>query len=140
MLSATELFQRTLKHNNYSVTQPRLLVFEALEDEEPLSIAELQMKLEGMVDRASIYRTVSLFEKLGIIQRLQLGWKFKIELLDAFNFHHHHITCRSCEMTIPIHEDVTLEASIKTLGKEYGFSETNHQIEILGLCPICQKT
>lgn len=135
-----ELFVNTLRKNKYSLTQVRLLVFEALQDEEPLSMAELLAKLESMIDRASLYRTITLFEKLGIVQRLQIGWKYKVELADDFNFHHHHITCKECGLTLPVREDLTLEASIKTLAMEYGFAEVTHQLEIFGRCPQCQKT
>lgn len=138
MIEPSELFHQTLKKNKHSVTQARSLVFEALEDEEPLSMAELQTKLGDMVDRASLYRTITLFEKLGIVQRLQIGWKYKIELSDSFSFHHHHITCKNCGLTLPVREDLTLEASIKTLAMEYGFTEVTHQLEIHGLCPRCQ--
>lgn len=129
-----------MKNNGYSLTQARIHVFEALHDEEPLSMAELQLKLDQMIDRASLYRTIALFEKLGIVQRLQIGWKYKIELADDFNFHHHHITCKNCNMTLPVREDLTLEASIKSLAVEYGFTEITHQLEIHGLCPKCQKS
>jgi len=139
MVEPAELFQKTLKNNGYSLTQPRILVFEALEHEEPLSMAELHKKLDTMIDRASLYRTITLFEKLGIVQRLQIGWKYKIELADDFNFHHHHITCNNCGMTLPVREDITLEASIKNLAQEYGFVNVAHQLEIHGLCPQCQK-
>jgi len=134
-----ELFYKTLKQNNYSVTNARTLVFEALEHEEPMTMAELLAKLGGMIDRASLYRIITLFEKLTIVQRLQIGWKYKIELADDFNFHHHHITCKNCGLTLPVREDLTLEASIRTLAMEYGFTETTHQLEIHGLCPRCQN-
>lgn len=133
-----ELFAATLRKNKYSVTSARTLVFEALEHEEPLSMAELGAKLAGMIDRASLYRTITLFERLGIVQRLQIGWKYKIELADDFNFHHHHITCKNCGLTSPVREDLTLEASIRTLAMEYGFTEVTHQLEMHGLCPNCR--
>ncbi len=139
MTKPSELFYQTLKKNSYSITNARTLVFEALEHEEPLSMAELQTKLAGMIDRASLYRTITLFEKLGIAQRLQQGWKYKIELADNFNFHHHHISCKNCGLTLPVREDLTLEASIRTLAVEYGFTEVTHQLEIQGLCPRCQQ-
>ncbi len=139
-MNPDDLFVTTLKKNKYSLTQARTLVFEALQDEEPLSMSELLTKLEGMIDRASLYRTITLFEKLGIVQRLQMGWKYKIELADDFNFHHHHITCKNCGLTLPVREDLTLEASIRTLAMEYGFAEVTHQLEMHGLCPRCQQT
>lgn len=133
-----ELFHKTLRNSRYSVTEARKLVFEALEHEEPLSMAELLIKIDGLVDRASLYRTIALFEKLGIVQRLQIGWKYKLELADDFSFHHHHITCRVCGLTLPVREDLTLEASIRNLAMEYGFTDSRHQLEIHGLCPRCQ--
>jgi Fur family transcriptional regulator, ferric uptake regulator len=138
-MNPEELFVKTLKTNKYSLTNTRTVVFEALQHEEPLSMAELQSKLDGMVDRASLYRTITLFEQLGIVQRLQIGWKYKLELADDFNFHHHHIACKQCGLTLPVREDLTLEASIRTLAMEYGFTEVTHQLEIRGLCPSCQK-
>lgn len=138
-MTPEDLFAVTLKKNKYSLTQARTLVFEALQDEEPLSMSELLAKLDGMIDRASLYRAITLFEKLGIVQRLQLGWKYKIELADDFNFHHHHISCKNCGLTLPVREDLTLEASIRTLAMEYGFTEVTHQLEMHGLCPRCQS-
>lgn len=138
-MNPEELFVKTLKTNKYSLTNTRTVVFEALQHEEPLSMAELLSKLDGMVDRASLYRTITLFEQLGIVQRLQIGWKYKLELADDFNFHHHHIACKQCGLTLPVREDLTLEASIRTLAMEYGFTEVTHQLEIRGLCPSCQK-
>jgi Fur family ferric uptake transcriptional regulator len=137
-MNPDDLFVSTLKKNKYSLTQARTLVFEALQDEEPLSMSELLVKLDRMIDRASLYRTITLFEQLGIVQRLQMGWKYKIELADDFNFHHHHITCKNCGLTLPVREDLTLEASIRTLAMEYGFTEVTHQLEMHGLCPRCQ--
>lgn len=135
-----ELFEKTLRKNNRSVTKARLLIFEALQDEEPLTMTELLVRLGNKVDRASLYRSIALFEKLGIVQRLQIGWKYKIELSDNFSFHHHHITCNHCGMTLPVREDMTLEASIRALAMEYGFTEVNHNLEIQGTCPRCQKS
>jgi len=139
-MSPDDLFVKTLKKNKHSLTRARALVFEALQDEEPLSMSELLVKLDGMIDRASLYRTITLFETLGIVQRLQMGWKYRIELADDFNFHHHHITCKNCGLTLPVREDLTLEASIRTLAMEYGFTEVTHQLEMHGQCPRCQKT
>ena len=140
MTEPKDLFDQTLRRNRHSLTKTRTLVFEALKGEEPLSMAEMQSKLGNKVDRASLYRTITLFERLSIVQRLQIGWKYKIELADDFSFHHHHITCKNCRLSLPVREDLTLEASIRTLAMEYGFSEVTHQLEIHGLCPRCQNT
>ncbi len=137
MVDVLQEFETTLKQSGNSVTKTRKAVFSALLNKEPQSVNDLYTKLKSDLDRASLYRTVDLFERLGITQRLQIGWKYKIELSDRFHRHHHHISCTNCNMTIPVREDLSLEASIRTLAMEYGFTEVNHQIEIQGLCPRC---
>ncbi len=139
MRSETELFINVLKNNGKSLTKTRELVFEALLNKEPQTVGDLYASLRGQLDRASLYRSLELFENLGIVQRLQIGWKYKIELSDTYNPHHHHITCTSCRVTIPTREDPSIETSIEFLAHEYGFSNANHQLEIRGICSNCQK-
>jgi Fur family ferric uptake transcriptional regulator len=80
---------------------------------------------------------VELFEKLGIISRLQIGWKYKLELSDLFTEHHHHATCMQCGTVIALEEDESLENGIRLLAKEANFTLTNHSLEIRGLCSSC---
>lgn len=96
---------------------------------------ELVGKVRG-VDRASVYRAVELFERLGIVQRLNAGWKYKLELTDKFAEHHHHLTCINCGRTIAMTE-TELEDVISRLAANHGFSPTAHQIEIQGYCDMC---
>lgn len=136
MSDATDLFERTLKNHGQSITQPRLTVFEALQGQEPLTMHELVSRCTDM-DRASVYRAVTVFEKLGIIQRLQIGWKYKLELSDDFHHHHHHLTCSRCGKTIPFEEDAHLEQHLHDFAAQHGFSMKAHQLEISGLCHDC---
>lgn len=138
MESLFERFIRELRDSGKSVTTARQEVFRAMMTEEPLSISQLVAKLKNSVDRASIYRTVSLFEQLGIIIRLQIGWKYKLELSEEYSTHHHHITCVRCGDTSPIVEDELLEASINELAYHAGFIPSSHQLEIRGVCAYCR--
>jgi Fur family ferric uptake transcriptional regulator len=139
MSDVLDIFKETLKKAGYSNTKVRQKVFEALESQEPQTLNEILHKLGSSVDRASVYRTIEVFEKLGIIQRLQIGWKYKLELTDEFNYHHHHISCVNCGIAVPLREDHLLEATLHTLANEYGFSDTRHQLEIQGLCARCRN-
>ena len=133
------LFISNLRSNGYSVTTTRLSVFNVLEHSEPISIKEL-IKCCESIDRASVYRTVDLFEKLGILQRIQLGWKYKIELTDRFHDHHHHITCTKCGHVEPLHEDKKLEKILDKLASSHGYVATMHQLEMQGTCVKCHKS
>lgn len=137
MSSPQETFQKLLKEQGSSITAARRAVFEALLGQEPLSMHEL-VKRVGTVDRASVYRTVDLFERLGIVQRLNTGWKYKIELTDKFCEHHHHLTCTHCGRTVAINAHA-LERFIEQAAAEHGFRPTAHQIEIQGICEDCRE-
>lgn len=138
MSDVHDLLIEELKKSGYSMTKARRKIFDVLIDQEPLSTNELVSKVRSTVDRASVYRTIALFEELGIVNRLQMGWKYKIELSDTFNYHHHHISCTKCGKIMPIREDKLLETSVNSIAKEYGFKPTDHQIEIQGLCKDCR--
>ena len=127
-----------LKANGYSVTKARQLVFELLQDSEPKSMHELYAQANGELDRASLYRIIDLFESLGVVSRVNIGWKYKIELSDKFAEHHHHLTCLNCHKIIPINEH-ELEAFISNLASEQGFKPVEHQVEIQGFCRDCQR-
>lgn len=131
--------QKVLKEAGYSMTRPRLTVFSALQGKKPKTMRELVDSLQGVIDRASIYRTIALFEKLGIVNRIQHGWKYRLELADTFTPHHHHITCSRCQRIVSFHESHTFEALINTLAEDQGFIPRSHTLEIYGLCANCQK-
>ena len=119
-----------------SVTKQRVFVFGLLENREPISMAELNELTKGQLDRASLYRIVSVFENMGIVRRINIGWKYKIELSDKFADHHHHLTCIGCDRIIPINEN-ELETFIEGLAQSHQFSPVDHQIEIQGYCEDC---
>ena len=85
------------------------------------------------IDRASVYRTVTLFEKLGIVQRLQIGWKYKLELTDTFSHHHHHMACLQCGRIIPFDESPELETGLREITILKNFKMQGHQLEIHAL-------
>jgi Fur family ferric uptake transcriptional regulator len=125
-----------LRNHGFSRTKQRHIVFNLLLNREPMTINELYKHADKQLDRASIYRTVALFEELGIVSRITIGWKYKIELSDIFTEHHHHLSCRMCHAIIPINKD-ELEQFIARLAKENHFTPLEHQVEIQGYCQSC---
>jgi Fur family ferric uptake transcriptional regulator len=126
----------TLKSSKQSITGPRQRVFDALQGKEPQLMAEVVSACSN-IDRASVYRTIDLYEKLGIVQRLQIGWKYKLELSDSFHEHHHHLTCSRCGQVTPFEENVAIENKLEELAKKEKFTMTGHQLEIQGICQKC---
>lgn len=131
-------FRRLLKNNNYFNTKPRYRLFLILQKFPALTLHELIAKLPQH-DQVTVYRNIDLFEKLGVITRIRLGWNTKIELSDVFQHHHHHFTCLKCFRVINLPEDKTIERRINKLGESQGLKITDHQLEIRGLCNRCNK-
>lgn len=100
---------------------------------------ELADRSKGRIDRASLYRTIGLFERLGLVQRIYIGWKYKIELSDVLTHHHHHLSCLHCGKTIAITEEAHIEAMISSLAQRHSFTATNHQLEVRGYCTDCTE-
>lgn len=127
-----------LKKNSASLTKPRKAIFDLLYGKGPQTIAELIKAAGGKVDRASVYRTIELFEELGIVHRLNIGFKYKIELSDIFQGHHHHFYCTNCRQTYELAGNPMLETMIDSTVAKEGFSARGHQLEIYGVCNNCK--
>ncbi|HPR09698.1 transcriptional repressor [Candidatus Saccharibacteria bacterium] len=137
-MNAQKTFEHTLAKHHQSHTRTRQQVFDALAHHANLSMRELTRRCSN-VDRASVYRSVKLFEQLGIIVRIPHGWKYRLELGEAFHEHHHHATCDTCGASIALPEDSTLEDRLQELASRRHFRLTSHQIELHGQCQNCQN-
>ncbi len=135
-MSSQQIFEKVLRDNRLSITLPRQAVFQALQHHKSFTMAELVAACPK-VDRASVYRARELFEKLGIIVRIPHGWKYRLELGEAFHEHHHHATCSTCGASIALPQDATLEKRLHKLAERRSFTLKNHQIELTGTCESC---
>lgn len=138
-MNQEKTFRKVVKDSNFKVTPPRLLIFHYLRKYGLQSLPELVARSKGEIDRVSVYRTVDLFEQLGIARRVTIGWKYKIELSDIFLDHHHHITCLGCSKIVAVKENAQIEKRIDELVGSTDFIVISHQLELLGYCKDCQK-
>ncbi len=132
-----EHLKQILIENSYHVTGARLATFQLLASPEPQSINEILAKAGDRVDRVSVYRNIELFEKLGIVHRIYIGWKYKLELSDQFIAHHHHLVCLGCGKVIDIEDEKHIDEFIQTVAAKVGFQPRSHQFEVDGYCKEC---
>lgn len=135
----TERFREILIAHNYHVTKAREATFMLLVHSEPQSIRDLLIKSNGAIDRVTIYRNIELFEKLGIVHRVNVGWKYKLELSDDFVAHHHHLSCLDCGKIIDIEDEQHVDDFIHEVAERFGFEPRRHQFEIEGYCSGCRQ-
>lgn len=116
---------------------PRVATFKLLAGaHEALTIAQIVAKLPN-VDMTSVYRTMQLFEKAGIVHKVLSGFKSKFELSETFSPHHHHFVCEKCGVAQAISSQI-LEESLHTLEAQYGFELRQHSVELSGYCKACR--
>jgi len=128
--------RQTLKQAGSSSTKSRVVIFSSLQ-QGPLSMARLVDNVRNQTDRATVYRTVDLFEKLGIINRIWYGPEPLVELSEIFTPHHHHALCQNCGKVVDF-AGSELEAALSAIAKTNQFLALSHSIELSGYCSDCQ--
>jgi len=129
-----------LKSKQLSLTQGRIHLLEILyHTHHPLSGKEIEKRIDGKCDRATIYRNLSVLTSKGIIQRIlsedSLKFKYSPENKDHTQQNDHiHFQCESCHKLICMEE---LQVSDFPLPE--GFSKIENQFLILGICRNCNN-
>ena len=143
---ATELERalRTLEGSPYRLTRPRRVLLEAVfEQGRPFSAADLgawvarRSKRSGC-DPVTVYRTLGLFEELGVIQRCDFASEMAhYEVARPAGEHHHHFVCSSCR-TVE-HLDFCVVEGQEQRFYKMGYTRLQHRLEFTGLRPTCSQ-
>jgi Fur family peroxide stress response transcriptional regulator len=129
----------TVRTSGYRVTSGRQAVIEVLFESTthvtaPDLVAAVQKRAPG-VGRASVYRTLDLLMRLGLVQSSTLGRASATYVLTP-NKHHHHVVCIECHKTVEF-DDCVLHELETRLCKSLGFRPEGHLVELYGRCPDC---
>ena len=124
-----------LKTQGFSATKARMAIFKAIVTTQPATMNQLVACVPN-IDRATVYRTIQLYVDLAIAKKVYTGFKYRIELGDSFQEHHHHLTCMKCGTVIDIHTP-EIEYAIEQTAKNNGFRPIRHDLEITGYCSNC---
>lgn len=139
MLSRQEIMEleikNLLKQHGFSATKTRTAIFKAILAHQPAGMSDLIAALPD-IDRATVYRTIDLFVDLGIAKKVSTGFKYRIELGESFQEHHHHLTCLRCGTVIDVHTP-QIEQAIEQTALNNGFRPIRHDLEIAGYCANC---
>ena len=129
---------KDLKKTGLKITAPRREILQALSSR-PLSAQEVAyvLKEKGFsTDLVTIYRTLELFNDLGIVRKTQFEDKIARFELTAGQEHHHHIVCIKCGFA----EDVVVNEEVLTeqIAKQSNFKLERHALEFFGFCNRCR--
>lgn len=120
-----------------------LHVFQNLPEGQHLSAEELYTLLEEQkagISLSTIYRTLKLMARMGILRELELAEGHKhYEINQPSPYHHHHLICVRCSKTIEFKSDSILKVGAKAAEKE-GFHLLDCQLTVHAVCPSCQRS
>jgi Fur family transcriptional regulator, ferric uptake regulator len=89
------------------------------------------------VSRASVYRILDELERLGLVQRVDVGQPMvRFERACEREQHHHHLVCDGCGLLMPF-SDPALEQAIESLSERVPLAVSEHEIVLHGSCRDC---
>lgn len=125
----------------YRLTPQRMMVLSAIErSDSHISAEEIYTQVVAKyphVNISTIYRTLELLKRLGLVTETDLGGG-RVRYHSAEKGHHHHLICQECGAIIDLEESV-LSPLKKTLLREYKFIADLRHLGIFGLCVKCGK-
>jgi len=130
-----------LSEQGYRLTPQRMLVLSAIENsEDHISAEEIYTQVVAKyphVNISTIYRTLELLNRLGLVTETNLGGG-RVRYHPAGKGHHHHLVCQECGKIIDLDESV-LSSLKDVLLREYKFSADLRHLAIFGRCADCNK-
>ncbi len=98
-----------------------------------------KMKEKGAkISRATVYRTLELLVKSGMVRRVHLGEDHYHYEHVRGDSHHDHLICTTCGTVIEF-VDEELERRQHEICERKKFTPTFHNLQILGVCESCRK-
>lgn len=134
----------TLANKGIRLTKQRRILLEVIENAEghlhASDLLRLAQEKDDQIDRATVYRTLSLLKELGLIEELDLlhldGNEHHYELRGQEG--HVHIVCTGCGKIIEFESDL-LEKLESEIMRKTGYVVQAVRMEAAALCPDCRK-
>ena len=131
----------TLRQHGYKLTpQRRVVIRTIISSHDHLTPAAIYEKVHHDhpdIGFVTIYRTLGVLARLGLICELHAGDSCRSYTISALG-HHHHLICSNCGTVVDF-PGFELGEVEQNLSRETGFRIDGHLIEFIGLCQTCQK-
>ena len=132
-----------LRQGGYKLTQQRLQVINAImlnhEHLTPAALYKMVHHNYPGIGRVTIYRTLDVLAKLGLICEVHAAGSCRSYLLRGNSEHHHHLLCSQCGTVVDF-ANCELDELKRNLTQRTGFTIEGHLLEFSGLCPECQRS
>jgi len=138
-----EEFEKILHGYGYKMTGQRQAILRIVREEKNRHLCTEEIfgevkKKYPSIGLATIYRSLRLFEKLGIVRHVLFDdGCMRFQIIDSQEKHqHHHLVCEMCGAVIDVNEDLlgSVEEKLQT---EMGFAVKDHKVQFFGICKNC---
>jgi len=131
----------TLRQHGYKLTPQRRAVMRTIVSSQdhltPSAIYEKVHQDHPNIGLVTIYRTLDILAKLGLICELHAGGSCRSYTISAVG-HHHHLICSNWGTVVDFPE-FELGEMEQNLARETGFRIDDDLLEFMGLCQACQN-
>ncbi|WP_026477752.1 transcriptional regulator PerR [Alkaliphilus transvaalensis] len=129
---------KVLKNGSCKITPQRIAVYNALKDSPTHPNAEaVYNKLAPTyptISLATVYKSLELFEELGLIQVINVGENsFRYDFIATS---HPHLICTKCQKVEDLFEDSFSELA-SVVEEKTNYKISKQQLSFYGVCPSC---
>lgn len=140
--SDDEVFRSYLREHNLPVTPQRVAIAGiVLGTDKHLSAEDIanELKTHGTAaGTATVYRTLEVLVKSGLVVERDFGEGFKRYEASRGMPHHEHLICTSCGRVTEF-RDERLERMTTLLAEMHDYTRQRHRLVIHGLCGDCRR-
>ncbi len=131
----------SLIEKGYRLTPQRMMILSAMESSsDHISAEEIYAQVAAKypnVNISTVYRTLELLKKLGLVYEINLG-EGRIRYHAEGSGHHHHLVCQGCGAIIDIDESA-LSSLKDVILRDYKFQAELRHVGIFGYCEKCRR-
>ena len=128
-----------LNEKGYRMTPQRMMILTVIENtQEHISAEEIFVKVLATyphVNISTVYRTLELLKKLGLVTETDLG-SGRFRYHPAEKGHHHHLICTECGNITDL-DETELFPLQESLHAKYKFNADMKHMAIMGKCNKC---
>ena len=139
-MSSAALLLDPLTRAGLRVTEPRRLVAGLIATRSghftAADLAADARRRRVAIGRATIFRTLDVFVRLGGVERIDLptGDHAYVRCEPS---HHHHVVCSTCGRTDEV-DGCDLQAVVREVAERTGYRVDGHRLELYGICSDCR--
>ena len=138
-----EAFKEHLRSQKLKFTQTRRLIYEEIFSDKTIhpNAYDIHRRLKNKgekVSLATIYRTLNLFVKSGLVSEVDFGENHSHYEPEISRTAHGHLVCLSCG-EVQEFSNEKVQSILKKIGKRSQFKTDKFSIQVFGYCQKCQK-